>query len=389
MSWRVRRADVDFFVGNLWKDIRPFPQVYQDATFSKDCFTEHAAQMEAAILFLLRDRVGPECFPTPLSVKDSVLIMDRIRGARLFDLIRHLKNIEFDRRDGVAEAAVGHLIQRARARLARVQLQLRGVGPIFSTQPYPLESKLRGLLELFIRIMDLREASEGWTRNLEDFADYWESNCSMVPFRDATTKNMIVAESRLAVPSKFDDVETAQRRVAAHILDTEDPEFWTRVPIIDIDFSSTIHLTSIEDDPISLHCHEWTFGSCPIEASNFVLDPSLGTPDAYRCAATFVVRYLRFGGRKLAYRLINAQGSRIRFAYDDPLFYFNRLPEICEQLSPRFCADFAPLLETIADIAREGNNPSPADAAEMSVDHLRKYYPALQTTYWQQNPYQP
>ena len=37
---------------------------------------------------------------------------------------------------------------------------------------------------------------------------------------------------------------------------------------------------------------------------------------------------MRFGGRKLAYYLINSHGFGIRFAYDDPLFYFSELPAI-------------------------------------------------------------
>ncbi len=389
MTWRVRRADVDFFVQDLWKDLRPFPSIADEGVFGKDCFEEQDAQLEASILLLLRDNIGVGYFPKPVEIRGSVLIMERIRGIRLFDLIRHLKTLEFERRDGKAVLAVNHLLQRTRHRLSLVQTYLHSVGPIYSRKPYPLENKLRGLLELFIRVMDLHDIPEPWTRELEDFADYWEAECSIVPFRDATTKNMIIADNRFAVSSTSIDVESEQHNIVRKLLENEQNTYWSNVPLLDIDFSSIVHLTAPEDDPISLYCHEWTYGSCPILAQEFMLVPLLGDINPYRCAAAFLVRYLRFGGRKLAYKLINAQGFSIRFAYDDPLFYFDRLPSICSSLSPEFCADYSSLLTVVSKIAHAGRNPSPADSAQMSVDHLLKYYPDRHASYWQQNPQTP
>lgn len=386
MTWRVRRTDVEFFREDLWKDLRPFPRAPSEGVFAKDCFEPAAAFFEAAVILHLRNRLGPIA-PRPIEIVESVLVMERVRGARLFDLIRHLRAVEYERRDGRAQEALDILMSRARSRLAAIQVELFDVRGVLAQESYPLGSKLRSLLSLFVRVLDIRRQPAGWEKSLEDFGDYWESECVFIPFRDATTKNMIVSEPRLAAESGAEDSEGAQRASAALLVENEDLAFWTRVPLVDIDFSSIKHLTSPEDDPISLHCHEWTIGTCEISSAAFILDGRFGKPTEERTAASFLVRYLRFGGRKLAYRLINSQGFKVRFAYDDPLFYFDRLPQICRDLSPEFADEYRPLFEIIQLINDVAGNPSPKDAALMSVDHLRRFYPSVQ--YWQQNPLDP
>jgi len=170
----------------------------------------------------------------------------------------------------------------------------------------------------------------------------------------------------------------------ATLIQSEDLSFWHAVPMCDIDFSSVIHLTSIEDDPISLHCHEWTYGSQPTDAASFVLDSCLGQVSAERTAASFLVRYLRFGGRKLAYYLVNPQGFKVRFAYDDPLFYFRLLPEICEDLSPAFSKEFADLIHVTELIYKAAKNPSRGDLSILEIDHVRMYHEPF--PFWQQTP---
>ena len=387
MPWRVRRADVEFFRDDLWKDLRPFPRAPSENQFAKDCFEHRFALFEASILLYLRERLGSDAVPEPLGVSDRVLVMERVRGVRLFDLIRHLKSIENVRRDGIAQKALNTLLNRARTRLGEIQRELYSVREIFANESYPLGRKLNHLLGLFVRVLDIRQQPHGWEDCLVDFVDFWESECVFVPFRDATTKNMIVSDLRLAATPGVDDAEAAQRVATAILLDSESADYWNSVRLVDIDFSSINHLTSPEDDPISLMCHEWTFGCVELTSKSFLLEPMLGVPNDERTAASFLVRYLRFGGRKLAYKLINAQGFKVRFAYDDPLFYFERLPRICSDVCEDFANAHRPLLELIQLIADTASAPSPRDAALMSVDHLRRFYPSVQ--YWQQNPVAP
>jgi hypothetical protein len=99
------------------------------------------------------------------------------------------------------------------------------------------------------------------------------------------------------------------------------------------------------------------------------------------------VRYLRFGGRKLAYKLINSQGFEIRFRYDDPIFYFRHLPLILSELCPGFVLDFGPLISLISSMGTVASNPGPADRELLRMDHFRAFY-GHAGNYWPENPLQ-
>jgi len=385
MPWQVRKADVEYFVNELWKDRRPFPVAKDPNEFAKDCFEYPLALIEACVLLLLQERLGEGVVPAPKRIEaNSVLIQQRVSGARFYDLIRHLRSIEGENADSSAAVAYSTIMGRARARLRLVQLELAHLQPLFCHKPYPLRDKLSSLLELFLRVLDIQQPPPGWKDSLEDFVDYWEADCVSIPFRDATTKNMIIVDERLALGQEKDGDRT-QRTAVGDLLLNEPPEFWQTVPIVDVDFSSVVHLTSIEDDPISLHCHEWTYGSQPIAPTSFVLDDSLGQPNPERAAATLFVRYLRFGGRKLAYYLINSQGFKVRFAYDNPLFYFAEIPKLCGALSQKFLTKYSDLIAVVELIYRAALTPSRADQNLREVDHLRRYRQET-THYWQQTP---
>lgn len=389
MSWKIRRKDVEYFRSELWKDLRPFPIAHDpNRYFAKHCFREDLATVEASVMLILRERVGSEALPKPVAIENdldgdrSVLVMERINGIRLFDLLRHLREIEHVAPGIGATETRDQLIVRARERLCDVQGHLMDLGSVFAASTYPLEAKLTGLLELFIRMLNVRIGDE-WRSELEEFVGYWDSECAMIPFRDATTKNMFIADDRLG-DSNVDDFDGEQRRIITSLLTSEPTGYWSSVPLVDVDFSSVIHLTSIEDDPISLCSHEMTFDGEALSPGYFVLDSSLGEPDPFRCCASFLVRYLRFGGRKLAYMLINSQGYKIRFAYDDPLFYFASLRAICDRLDPSFCASFPHIIALVETIGECVANAGPADRQQLAVDHLRRFFPTAQ--FWQQTP---
>ena len=144
----------------------------------------------------------------------------------------------------------------------------------------------------------------------------------------------------------------------------------------DVDFSSAEHLTAPEDDPISLHFHEWTYGSSPLSTEALLLVGEPVVPDPHRAAAAFLVRYLRFGGRKLAYKIVNSQGFAVRFAYDNPHFYFQRLTSDCRRLSVPFVDQHEGLFALVDEIARASGEPnccrSKPDRNRSLPAHLRR-----------------
>lgn len=385
MAVRISRDDVDFFRRNLWKDERRLVSQLSEGKgeFSKDCFSIQSARRELLALELLSTLEGEQLAPRPLRLDDHFIVMERVDGIRLFDLLRYLRRLELERRDGIAEQARVTLIRRCRLRLARIQRLLMEHRHDLAACSYPLGDKITDLIRLFVRILDIRRTPIGWEEDAENLTGYWTSEGAVIPFRDATAKNIIVAERELAVRLELDP-ET-RYAIINRILSADQSDYWDNVPIRDIDFASVEHLTTPEDDPISLHCHEWTYGSCPIAAESFILLPDSFVPDPYRTAATMVVRMLRFGGRKLGYRLVNSQGFEVRFQYDDPLFYFSTVGDACRALDKKFCAEHQRLLDLIELIGFTARNLSASDESQLRVDYFRRVYGSY-GDYWQETP---
>jgi len=389
MPWQVRKRDVDFFVHDLWKDSRLFTTLGSDQ-FGKDCYSEVAAHFESKVLTALASEHAPGTVPTIHRVEGSILIMERISGMRLFDLIRCLKSLEAIRKDSKAATALAILIDRAGRRLAMIQVSLLGLaksGDLGELKPYPLEIKVSELVKLLIRVLGLRDVPSAWNEELAMLMRDWESSNCSVPFRDATTKNMIVRVENYARFASV-DLESEQREMINSLLDTQGMKYWQEVVLTDVDFSSTLNLTSPEDDPISLFFHEWTVGTVPLAVESIVLDSELGVPEPRRAAVTLMVRYLRFGGRKLAYKLINSQGYSVRFAYDNPLYYFENLRANCDVLDPTLSKQCPVLFDVFAKIAHAVRNASVSDLQVTQIDHVRRYYPHFTAAYWQQSPFE-
>ena len=219
MPWRVRRDDVEQFREQLWKDERSFVlgSRQMKGAFGKDCFDEASARFEAAVLDLLGSATGDEQLcPRVLDVGGSNVTIERVDGIRLFDLLRHLRHIELSRRDGMAEFASATLIARARSRLARIQELLLENAADLASEPYPLAEKMGGLLELLSRVLGIRSDFSHWRAEVDSLSEYWTEQCSIVPFRDGTPKNTLVAEPRLRMGI---DADVSRRAAVEAILE--------------------------------------------------------------------------------------------------------------------------------------------------------------------------
>lgn len=389
MAWRVTKRDVEFFREDLWKDLRPFPisevkdvSAYRGG-FRKDCFTPQDAQREYRVMqFLNSLNTESRLCPLPLGVNGPILFLERVQGIRVFDLVRLLRTIEYQRRDNVAWSALDAIMGRCEKRLAEIQIALVSQSDLFEPTPYPLEKKLDGLISLFVRILGLRVDQKLVKRELASFAEYWHAECGQVPFRDATTKNILLGVE--ALDPGLNQSPEERIRLLESLL--ESGSLLNEYPLYDIDFSSVVNTTSFEDDPLSLFFHERTFGTRDLNPANLVLSETFGPPSARRTAATIFVRYLRFGGRKLAYRIMNSQGFEVRFEFDDPLWYFEKAPTLCAGLSADFANDYPYILEVVDTIGRTVRNGSDAERSLRNIDWFRRYYPNEAYDYWQENP---
>ncbi len=281
--------------------------------------------------------------PRLLGCSGSYLWLERCRGIRLYDLVRLLQQDPGG--CGSADAVIRLLLARSRQRLQRLQRHLDGWQGPAGLHPYPLARKLAGLLRLLSRSLDLAEPSPELRLELRALQHDWR-HWAVLPFRDATSKNVLVLHPDLD-PSHGD-----RRRLdwLAHRLHTAPLESWHDLPMRDVDFSSLLHTTVPEDDPISLLAHQRTLPFVRWSPESFSLLPERFGIHPARASLGLIVRWFRFGGRKLAYRLVHPQASLQRFRHDDPLPYFTTLRSHANGLDPGLELRYPHLLERLEAI---------------------------------------
>jgi hypothetical protein len=263
-------------------------------------------------------------------VDDRNVTYTYVKGVRVFNLIVELDRLPA-RLDHVGRLVKRNLLERCEAKQFLIQRELRSAAADIAEQTYPIKEKLFGLMELLGEALGVPFAGGVIRAELATLEEVWRAE-ALYPFRDATTKNMVLADSGLWL-GNFGGDEGARRAAIIGALDkaASNPE-WLAAPIVDFDFASCVDLTTPEDDPISLKFHERTWRAPPRSPEDVLWADVL--PDGRRAAITFLVRYYRFGGRKAAYRLIHPKGHRIRFRYDCDMFYFSRLPQLVRDMWP-------------------------------------------------------
>ena len=172
------------------------------------------------------------------------------------------------------------------------------------------------------------------------------------------------------------------------------------VRLVDFDFTSVCHLTAPEDDYISLIAHQ---GSLKNGAPLFVSQINMGHdwlqdmlmyPDKFslgfmadppRAARALFVRYLRFGGRKLMYRMINPAGFAVRFRYDTPEYYFKIIPKAVQLLDPNFRIRWPELYGRVCQLDMAVSQLPPWQPVEATNDLYTERF-GVGPRFWQESP---
>lgn len=392
-------AAMEYFRTNLCKDERNLiqPDRLQGGLFLKACLNEAQAAHEFAVLEWLRRQPGETLVPVPHRQVGRHLLLQHVQGIRLYDLLRVLRQISAGPDQTMAAAAGGAavtLLRRSLDRLLRLQRLLRSWPGAATLPPYPLDSHVRDLLAVLTHLLQLPAPTAGVLRELAVLRAQWEGGDACVPFRDATPKNILVAVPALA-PHRWHQPQGRRRAVMEWLAE---PDAAERVELVDFDFTSTQHLTAPEDDLISLLGHA---GSQETAARMLPQDGATTTPgsagwldwlrradmapDPARTARALLVRYLRFGGRKLVYRIVNPAGYAVRFRHDDPAPYFRGLPDSLLTLDPDLAGRWPELTGLLRHLADAVAALPPWHPGETAQD---AYLATLHrpVAYWQESP---
>lgn len=315
------------FRRTISKDEHPVGRRDITGTFVKTCPDKQSAATEFRVLEMLS--AAGITVPRPLAVHGEVVTMELVEGIRVFDLLRVLRT--------VAPDVIPALLARLRERLAEVQKVLVYNRHELPDAPYPFGTKVVAMIRLLSRLLDVPAPDAAELAQWTQLSSMWRGMLD-TPFRDATTKNMILAHPELSVssPDRLGTLES---------ITSSDPGQLLTAPIVDVDFSLCGFRSTAADDWVSLLMHEacapWT--TWPNDSDLDFDQQTLGL--------TLLVRYVRFGGRKMSYSLMHPGAAGIRFAYDDAGFYFRRLPALLTQVWPGFADRYPLALRRISSLA--------------------------------------
>jgi len=337
---------LEVFREDLWKDQR---RLEKASVGGKTCLikyyvSEDEAKHEKAVLRRLSSDLQTACVPDVLDEGADFAVLPYLSGIRVFNLF-----VELDRLkppiDGVAREIKSLILRRCEDNQREIQAVLTDWSKESHPTPYP-QHKITTLIRLLADCFGIDIDHDRLDEETAQLADILTRGSS-VPFRDATTKNMVLAAPELWL-GNFKGEDERSTAIYESLCNSSRPG-WLDAPIYDFDFASCINTTTPEDDVVSLRFHERSWAGMPESADDLVWH---GEPDAERAAITFFVRYYRFGGRKAAYRLLHPSGHRIRFRHDNDVFYFERAPSVMKHLWPDAQDAFPELLEFTSIVSK-------------------------------------
>lgn len=359
------------FKEELWKDQRKLDttDIGGKHCLIKQFLTVEEAEREHNLINRLSQTSEVANLPKMLRADRNEVIFEYIRGIRVFNLL-----VELDRLDepyyNIGREIKNRIIDRCEQGQRDLQKSLINLSGDMENRIYPAGDKIRAIISILSDALGIVVNMKKIDEELEFIDKIWIP-FSTVPFRDATTKNIVLASSKLWLGAF--DCEESRRKYLIETLEKGMESEWLSADLIDFDFSSCIELSTPEDDPVSLRFHERTWIGPPVNLDvlgwNFKVDKK-------RLAVTYLVRYYRFGGRKAAYRILHPWGHRIRFRHDNDAFYFQRLPAIIIKLWPNAVKRIPNLLEFTDTVGRAlyGGRPEIDYFIAEGLAEKRRYY---------------
>lgn len=370
------------FKRELWKDQRKLEtrDRHETLTLIKHFASQGEGETELYVLSKLSgDSAERRHVPVVFDSAEGWVELEYIKGIRLFNLLVELDQVP-DELHSRAEDVKATLISQADRNQRAIQRILRDSARLAHWQPYPAGSKILAIIQILAPVLDLRFDPQRLRQEIRDFDAMW-TPLATVPFRDATTKNMVLAAPQLWL-GNFEG-EDARRAYLIETLRESGQPKWLSAELIDFDFASCGELSTPEDDYISLHFHERTWREAPGHGE--ALTWTGEAPNPARAALSFMTRYYRFGGRKAAYRLLHPWGHRVRFRHDRDAFYFERLPDIVGRMAPDLAQRFRVLMDVTAAIARtlDARRPGIDQFIAAGLAEKRNYFVDM---YWDRTP---
>ena len=327
INFNINDTLINLFLKDMYKDIRKIEVIGKKPEWVLRRYSDGVVSIEDEYSFLnklqrLSDRNWK--IPSILNVTSQYIDFKYIRGIRLFNFIIELKYfhlVEHSQQSLYTSELIKEIITEQLLNFQSLIPKLK----ITDNHFYPVEKKLLSPISLLCGGSSFEYDLDEVRSDLFVIAKYYDSISTSL-FRDATLKNVIY-DNPLLYRKNF--INDSDRRIK--IRDMLRSGYFTEKCLYEnmyyIDFTSCKYSCPQIDDYIAINLHEcvaWipssqSFYNRNINDINFLI--------------TLFVRYLRFGGRKLSYRIYNSRGHKIRFRFDDEKLYFEKLVEITKKLS--------------------------------------------------------
>jgi len=361
-SQELTSETIEKFANKILKDRRKLVLNDKCATIEKYFLTEDKKLECDVLLSLLNSKIN---VPHIKEQKEDCIILNYYKGIRVFNLIVSINNLK----NKYEESSIEHkkLINIAEKILKRCEDNQRKIQKgLFNKfkkstdiSKYPRE-KLIDIIELLFSCIKLDdEINKDKVINEMNIVYSNFEKYAIIPFRDASVKNMILVNEDFYLKKFYENEKERNDYIQNLFVENKLEAIIDESDIVDIDFSSCINYTTPYDDVISFRFHESTasyFNVEDIEIWNEELNnEEIRNKKEDIILATFIVRLLRFGGRKLLYKIIAPAIHSKRFKYDDESYYFEKLQNIIMHYNVQYLPESFKLFKKIEGILASGN----------------------------------
>jgi|GEM_PF-3118098 len=357
-SPKLTSGTIETFTDKILKDRRELKLNDENTTIEKH-FLPEDKKLEIDVLETLSETEIN--VPKINDKKEDCIVLNYYKGIRIFNFIVSIDNLKNEYGEGSKEyeklnKIAKKLLSKCEDNQKKIQLILYNkFKNSDEITKYPIE-KLTDIIELLFSCikLDAEINKEVILKEMGIVYNYFQKQAK-VPFRDASIKNMILVNDDLYL-GKFKNENERNNYIHDLFKKGELEKVIDESNIIDIDFSLCIHYSTPYDDIISFRFHERTapYFSKKIEVwNNDLMNEEPVNKDIL--VATFIIRFLRFGGRKLLYRIIAPDLREKRFKHDNESYYFKELLEIIKRYDVTYLPESIKLFEKIKDILTTEN----------------------------------
>ena len=211
------QRQLEEFKHELWKDQRRLEtrETPNGLALVKHFTNDRERDTELHVLNWLASTQDVARVPALLGYPADSIELEYIQGIRVFNLLVELDRLPSHLR-ARGEAIKRTLLARADRNQGQMQAALRAIARLPHWCPYPAGTRILRIVQILAPSLDFGSDQGGLECELADLNSRWEP-MAVVPFRDATTKNMVLAAPDLWLGA-FDG-EDARRDLIVHSLE--------------------------------------------------------------------------------------------------------------------------------------------------------------------------